>query len=675
MPAEQIYQPQVDPGATPGAPMASPADFGAGVGAAISGVGEAGVNLALTERQLQRNEENAAAGLGLQKAIAATQDYEHLDRDGKTEGWQPRGAGHQARVLKTFDDQATVLLDGVTDPKARAALAERIQANRNSIADRTDVFEAGQRVAGFDQDSKGLVAAVSSRLGRSDDPADIGDGLDDLHASIDAMDAPPEAKELVLHNAELQAKSGFLLGQADRNPDRVASYIASGTFDGLGEAHLATIQNSADAEIHRRAIAVERIANEQKAAQKQNEELLLRQVGDGTLVDGDALAVSAKAAADRGDKVRAYDLQVAQTKNVVNRVYGGGNASPDQITSALAAIEKDKGWQAKPERVIQHSQLTTLLEQQRKAEPNFEPLDFANPAAIQQQVAAAHQWAASHNGELYILGKDQAETMGHLASGGPAGRMQVASALSQIPGQDAISAAQQVAKGDYALQQAISIPPNFRSQLFEGEALLKATPALAPKAKIDARWGERGRIAMGHLPAEAQNAVLAGATNVYAYRAAQKGLTEFDQTLWDNTVNDMIDPSGKGGIGMWGRKPFVLPQGMPENELMARLYNMPEEHLGTYYSDHKTPLSKSALLNRYSPVPIGDGIYRWVDKDGRYAAGRRGIAELDVRKLPLPAPTVIPGGVPKGPIWVAPPSAPANPNDPYVLMSRGGAGH
>ncbi|WP_447406534.1 hypothetical protein, partial [Clostridium perfringens] len=68
MPQEQIYQPQVTPGVTAPIPLASPQDFGAGIGQGIEQVGGALERGQKIARQLRADEQATTAASDLARA-------------------------------------------------------------------------------------------------------------------------------------------------------------------------------------------------------------------------------------------------------------------------------------------------------------------------------------------------------------------------------------------------------------------------------------------------------------------------------------------------------------------------------------------------------------------------------------------------------------------------------
>jgi hypothetical protein len=632
MPQEQIYQPQIVPGNTAGIPLAQPQDFGAGVGQGIGQLGGALEQGKKIDRQLRADEQATTAASNLARVRLALDEQRNAARANAA----PLAAGHAQAMADSFDAATQDITAGITDTRVRRSIEAQIQEQRASFVGNEDAWQ----VATAAKESVGNIRETGNRwsafVRTSADPDAYVTATKAIDGLVDSQQGIGEYREPV--RRELHAQLAMAAGQRlqDTNPKALVVALDSGHFnDVLDGQQIDRLRDGAQVEVRRLDALAAHQAVLAVQQQKEFETTALGDGGRGVAVDPGSLRDMAKIAKARGDTSRAAELDAAAAASEESRVYGA--TAPAQVTTRIAQIEGHKDWQASPDLVARHTQLLKLREQLRTAEPEFPPLNFDDPAAVTARVQQSNVWAQGHNGTRRILGHDQAAELAGFASGGPAARAQVAGMLAKLPGDAAMIAANEVSKHDFALRQAILLPPALRVQLFEGEKLASANPTLKPASDIRERWNGHAMLALKGFPADAQNAVLAGAANVYAYRAAQRGLTDFDQKLWDGTVNEMLDPSGKGGIGVWNRTPILLPRGMPQREMEARMYNLPSDHLGAFYADHKTRIPKDVLLSRYTPVPTErDGVYRFVDANGRFAFGRHGVAELDVRKAPLP---------------------------------------
>ena len=263
-----------------------------------------------------------------------------------------------------------------------------------------------------------------------------------------------------------------------------------------------------------------------------------------------------------------------------------------------------------------------------------------------------------------MLGRDQALEMARLAQSGPQGRLQVAEALSHLPGQLGTMALAQVAPKDGVMRHALDLTPRLRDEVFRGEERLGTNPKLAPMEDMRERWTERGEPAFAGLPDDYASASFDTARLLYAARS--KG-PDFDKTLWDACLDQA---TGRGGLGKHKGAAIVLPTGMSQDELLSRMSNLPELPVAHHANGSK--IGRAELRDRYHLVNSPyDGQYYLADGRGQFVvAANHQRVRLNVRAIPLPAPKH------DAPIAVRPAVAPvaSDPNSPYAAMGRGGAG-
>lgn len=621
-------------------PLPQAVNTDAPIAEGINAIGQAGQQYQALMREKQQLEQGAQFSVDLAKT---QEDFEAW----KAERQKGPSANYAKESADWLDQRQEAVFAGISDPHAKLAAirqwsavsgTEKAQAMAYESAGQVNLAKQNLLAAG---DAKANVAGIKAQGGS--DPTLIPRTLADIDQTVAMVPIGEDAKAAYARSLKAATLVSIARGTKERSPAEMRALLDTQEYvDLLDPKQREALVNEADVGIHQQAIAAERVQRQNEALAAKSADALYGDAERGVAVDPRALQLEADRVKET-DPARAARFRAMASGAQATQLYQ--NADPAQTTAAIGAIEHQKGWQANPDLVAKHSALMTLRDKQRAAEPELGELDFTNPAAVRQRQIEADAWAATHNGQLHVLGKDQATRLGALATGGAAQRAQLADALSRLPGRYAVAAAQQVAHGDYALQQAVDLTPQLRLQLFQGEELRKADKTLVPTDKIMTRWGERGAQALARTPVQYQNSVLAGAMNVYAFRARQQHLTEFDQDTWDRSVNDMIAPTGGGGIGEWrsgllGKStPLVLPREMSQAEFNSRVWNMPESHTGAFYAD-KTPIPKSELLSRFRPEPIDrDGVYRFVDERGHYAFGRNGgVAELDVRRVPVPAP-------------------------------------
>ena len=122
------------------------------------------------------------------------------------------------------------------------------------------------------------------------------------------------------------------------------------------------------------------------------------------------------------------------------------------------------------------------------------------------------------------------------------------------------------------------------------------------------------------------------AADIYAHAHRQAGGDEkFNPGLYRNALNVALgrtrrrDGSYQGGIGQYGDRQVILPDGKTQDEFTRDIARAPYEE-ATY--DGSTPFQKADLGRRYFPVylgetPQGQARYRIVS-DGGHELQRKG---------------------------------------------------
>lgn len=635
MPAETPYTPQLGPAQPSGMPMASPADFGAGVGAGLAELGGALHESEVKAYRLQRALDTNAQRTDFAKKFAQARVDLDEARD-KARMSPGTDADAYAKAAQDRYDAVTAdLANGINDDAARGDAQSQIAADRAGYVSSEHAFatvEIAKSVAANFQQATDIAA---NRVEFGTDAAAL--PMEKLHAltSINDLAAPQSVKDALYRDTESKLDQANLRRTIKFDAHAALASIERGDYNRtIAPDDLNRLHRMAEVEVEKLAVADEKRKALDTAAQKEREATMLGDVGRGVAVDPKSLSDAAAAAEARGDTSKAHELRDAAYRSETNKVYGNGNATPDMMSARIAKIETDPKWRENPRLVAEHTQLLTLRNQQRTAEPPLAPLNFADPKAIAARVQQQGAWAQTHNDRMVVLGKDQAGELSNLAASGPAGRSAVAEQLAKLPGPWKVAAANQVAPNDHTLKAAMFLSGGLRSELFAGEGVARDNPKLTPRDDMGARWGERAGRALDGLPPDAVTTLKAAVDAIYAARAARKNLTAFDQTTYDQVVDDVLAANGRGAMSAWGGHPFVLPAGMTQGQMEKRLWAMAAT-FGAYYADGKTPIPKDVLLSNYHPVSTGrDGVYRWEDDQGRQAFARnRTPGEIDVLHL------------------------------------------
>lgn len=676
MPQEIGYRSQAEM-APARLPSAHPAAFGAAVGAGTEQVGDALHRAEQARRDARANDEQVRVSVALEQLKADTETFEAGMKDGTNPASVPGGFGLHDVTQQFWKERADQLLGGVTDKRVRDTLSVRLAGYAGDLAQRTRVAEAVANGRYFKQGAEDYSNALTNRVSRTQGRPERGqamaDGLHDINEYVDGLAiSDVNLRDQLRREMSHQFRGSVAIPWSKDDPAGVRELVSSPLYEDIDPQVRERILASADIAENRIRVADERKQREQDAADKEAEGTYLGDISRGVAVDPQVGATMAARAEARGDTNRARELRAAAVGAQVNTVYGNGNADPGQMTTRISQIEGTKDWRKNPDLVAEHAQLDRLRGQVRNQEPEMPVLNLSDPAAIQAQVQRMNVWGRTHNGQRFIFNKDQAQELAQRAQSGPAGRMEVAEALSRLPGDAAMVGLWQVARNDSAMRAAIDLPGRLRAEVFKGEELAKANPTLVKTHDLNAYWGEQVQRAMNGLPEQWQGAMKTAVSAVYASRAAAKGLTDFDEGLFKDTLREVMSPNGGGGIGMNDDVPTVLPDRMSQREFDQRWANLPE--MPVY--EHGGRISSAALRSRYRlRATERDGGYYLIDRAGNFALNKQGQRFLlDIRRVPLarpapPARASAPVTVPKGPVYIAPPVKPSSgPRSPYEVM-------
>lgn len=676
MPQEIGYRSQAEV-APARLPSASPAAFGAAVGAGIEQVGDALHHAEQVRRDARANDEQVRVSVALEQLKADTETFEAGMRDGTNPASVPGGFGLHDVTQQFWKERADQLLGGVTDRRVRDSLSVRIAGYAGDLAQRTRVAEAVANGRYFKQGAEDYSNALTNRVSRIQGRAERGqamaDGLHDIDEYIGGLSIADETlRDQLRREMTDQFKGSIAMSWADDDPNGVRELVDSPLYEGVDPQVNERIRARATVAENRIRLVEERKQREQQAVEREAETTYLGDIDRGLVVDPQSGLDMATRAEARGDTNRGRQLRDAAFRAKVNNAWVESDADPGMMTNRIAQIEAVKDWRKNPGLVAEHAQLDKLRDKLRNAEPEMPVLNLSDPAAIQAQVQRMNVWGRTHNGQRYIFNKDQAQELAQRAQSGPAGRMEVAEALSRLPGDAAMVGLWQVARNDSAMRAAIDLPGRLRAEVFKGEELAKANPTLVKTHDLNAYWGEQVQRAMNGLPEQWQGAMKTAVSAVYASRAAAKGLTDFDEGLFKDTLREVMSPNGGGGIGMNDDVPIILPDRMSQRELDQRWANLPE--MPVYENGGR--ISSAALRSRYRLRSTEhDGGYYLIDRQGNFALNKQGQRFLlDIRRVPLarPAPASrapAATSTPKGPVYIAPPVKPSNgPRSPYEVM-------
>ena len=589
--------------------------FGAAAGRGLQQLGA-------TLEQLRDNEDNAAAG----EALAQYRTRATLDVQAYRDNANAGGEAHGQIVRNYTETNGATLLDGITNPRVRQRVRMELAQFNESINTREELWEGVQRVKKLGEDhvaAVGVATAGIASAGSVDEiTALMATTLDSMHAQIDAYTGLSDDQKTALkRETDAQVQGAALAATTRLSPDLAKALIERGGYPALDGKTIEHGQREIGVEQRRREVEVRRAEAERVAAQKEDEQALLTQVGNGVAVNPQALAGAATQAEARGDKSRASELRAAAHGNDEVRAYR--EAAPGQITQRLGEIEQEKGWQENPDLVARHRALTKLRDDVRNAEPAYPPMDLADPASIAERVKQADRFAAERGRAAQYLTRDEVTALAGQVQGGPAGKAQAAEALSRFPGRAGLAAAKQVAPADDVFAYSIGLRPEYRTIAYKGEVARQANTALVPdkssKQVFDAYVGD----ALRAMAPEAQVAALELARNIAAEETRRTGWPAATPEVMRRAIDWALGRhGGRGGMGEWRGAKIVLPSGMTQADFETAL-SVPGDKLRAASNGNPRWADGSAvatrdLRTRTVPEMVADGVYRFRSAGGRY---------------------------------------------------------
>lgn len=654
MPQETIYQPQVAPGSTAGIPLASPQDFGAGVGQGIAELGGAlhrrDLDAYKIERQLRADQEQN--DVTAKFAQLRLQNDKTID-DMRTVGLRPGAAGHADDTQKLLENQLDGLTAGISENSVRNALTRQFGEYAAETTGREYQFELGKRIAKTVSDHGIANDAMRNRIATSTDPATPAQEIKFRIEAIQASAAPADVKESLIRDVNAQADLGQIDNLVNNGGARAAlALIDHGEFnEHLTPEQVASARSHAEVEMRRADAVAEHQVALQKAATNEAIATAKAQQSAGIVVPDATLAQLQQAAATGGDTSNATELAAIRVANGVNRETQGWTAQ--QYDGEIARL-RSLGTKATQDQQVRLHALETIAPG-RKAEFERDPgqwaalngtpppaLNFADPATW----AARRQWAAAVSKAagrpVPLLQPAEVNQLQANFHEGDKGRLQVIDTIAPLGGRDALQAMRQIAPDDAVAQRLVGLPAPNRASAARGADARKADRSLIDDMKPDGagadaleKYQRDVAPALARFAPQDANAAREIAGNLYADWARSHGVQTFnpDQygTFLQVAAGATIDRSGTfhGGIGYWNNAPVKLPAEQSQAQFERVLTNLawnPDKRVPhPVYSDGKTVIPP-AVLRSYVPVARSDGYYEFHGPNGVVVADNRGKA-------------------------------------------------
>ena len=664
------YAPQLSPQRTATAlPMATPEDYGAGVGDALMGAGGVAGRAAIEDRKLETQREyDRQTTDAMLRWSQLKEAYGVADNEARTNA-VPGAAGHAKSMTDLAAKQSDEFLATIGHEGLRQAYAGRLGEWKSERAVQADAFERGS-TAKLMADQMDASADMIANSVRGKPLADYVEAISD----IETMEVPqgiPQAAVLDWRRSAAQkATFAWLRSQ---EPEFRKAMIDSHTYDTLlTSEQVEAVLSEADSDIRRKQIDADAAARAAKAEDVEYVDDVLDRINRGYPVEDDDYAEAMTRATRSGLEKRVRDLNDAHVGKQVNKEWA--NATPAQMDARIKIIDADlakAGDKGSPALVAERTALSKLLTErtaQVKDDPlaagaamgiSVGPVDWANPASVAARRKAADATARALGVPAKYLSDEEAAQLAANATT-PAGQLTVARQIRQLGPRAATAAAQQVLPGDSLFAYSMGLRPELQASVYRGVGLRKEFPVAEDKAQQI--WRETTGDALSSMPAASREAAYLTAKELYRQAASAKGKDEFDPVLYRGAVREALggNPTNRtGGVGEWNGAKILLPPTMSQQQFDARLGGYKPTRA---YRGDKSKIGGAELRDRFTPVLQPNGKYQFRSERGEYAVIEDGrtLLEVDVTKLtPATGAAARSQRVPdsqRRPVYVAPPA-------------------
>ena len=647
MPVEQGYQPQVAPGGTTPLPMVSAETQGAGLGRAIESLGGTLGKISLEKYRVERklNADNEAAELSAQQSAARLEDAKII-ADGRA-SWKP---GHADAVAARMTERRKALETApIVEDDTRRTMLARFDDYATSVNLGEYEFETVKNGGMVVQHHVDANVASFNTIRTADDATVFSREMKARLAEIeDAKGIPDDVKEKLGREYEQGAFGAQIDGMLDKGQGRQAlALIDSGALNEQLGNQLDHYRSAAEIEIRRAdAVAAQQNAAAEKALRDQVATAKTLNSA-GAVQDDRMLGKLAQQLESVGDNSGATELRLIMKTNGMAKVAGAMTPiQRDARIGQLAAIAKPSADQAVELKYLRdvkgsldsqyNGDRAGFFARNGNPPPEINPSD---PATF----AARRQWAASTGAP--VLTNNEAAQLAEVAAKSPKDRLAVANQLSMFGGIDAVTAARRVSPSDPMLARLVVLRPGDRAAALAGQDARKANPALIDgTAGTTARENFMTRIggATGLLSQSEVGATFEVARNLYADWAAKNGGQGFDEKTFGSFIHRALGGTKRpgsaewqGGVGTWGRKQVLLPQGATQTEfdtVLTRVNWSDQDKNAPAWSDGK--LMTPAQVRGYIPVQRPDGWYEFHDASGSVVTTKGGgVWRLDIARL------------------------------------------
>lgn len=637
------YAPQLSPQRTATAlPMATPEDYGAGVGDAITGAGGVAGRAAIDDRKLETQREYDRQATDAMLRMAQLKEaYGLADNEARTNAG-PGAAGYAKSMTELAAKQSEEFLASIGHEGLRQAYSSRLGDWKAERAVQADAFERGS-TAKLMADQMDASADAMANSVRGKPLADYVETMSEIE-TVEVPKGIPEGAVLEWRRGAAQkATFAWLRSQ---EPENRKAMIDSHAFDTLlSSEQVEAVLSEADSDIRRKQVEAEAAARAAKAEDVEYVDDVLDRINRGYPVEDEDYAEAMSRATRSGLDKRVRDLNDAHVGKQVNKEWA--SATPAQMDQRIKIIDAElakAGDKGNPALVAEREALAKLLTErtaQVKNDPlaagaamgiSVGPVDWANPRSVADRRKAADATARAMGVPAKYLTDEEAEQLGANAAT-PAGQLAVARQIRQLGPAGAKAAAQQVRPGDSLFAYSMGLRPEVQQGIFRGQGLRKEYPVKASDAQT--LWRELTGNAMSRMPAASREAAYLSAVELYRQAASTKGKDEFDPALFRGAVREALGGTVNGqtgGIGEWNGAKVLLPPDMSQQQFDARLGGWKPTRA---YRGDKTKIPGEELRRRFAPIMQPNGRYRFVSGRGEFVVVEDGRTplEVDVSKL------------------------------------------
>lgn len=626
MPVEQGYERRIFPQATVPLPSPSPEAYGAGLGRELADTGEELHRRQLRAYQLDRElKADSEATTFARRFAEHRRNMDDIVREIRDNPTSPDYAEHAARVSEAERAAHEALLSGISDQRVRNQAERQLESYGAALHQNESDFAESQRIAKTATDVQQVTDLGANRISHGVDPDAFAGELKAGYAMIDGLrNVPPPVREKLRRDLEQTYASAYVNHLNDTNPQAALALIDAGAFDEfLTPEQLARARGGAMVEVRR---ADAQAAHEAAVAKSQlDDEFSAAKTDSASGIDvSDRLPALRARYEALGDSSKLAEIDAMSRDSAFARAYAPATPlAREQRIRELSAKDKPSA--------AEQAELHWLRGPGKELDGYFnrDPVGYlaeyapagAKPPAIDGDggVAARAAWAkrnaAAYGRPLPLFSRNEVSALAATAASGPKGQLEVADAIGQLSGQQAIDAARQIAPSDAVLAQLVLLAPGDRRRFQNGAEARKGNRALVDGVSggeaLD-RFNRQVGVALRRFPAAQRNAAFEAARNLYADWAVTNGSPDFDEDEFDRFV-----ARGLGmDLGRWRGAKVLLPPGYDQDRFDdALLRYAPSTGPHAPRDAGGKPMSADDL-RRYVPVRRPDGGYEFQTRDG-----------------------------------------------------------